>query len=222
MREFSPSEKAIIEKITSVEASDLYTFSRFLQNCIFTEESGSALFFIHEKKVALFFVKTSFPDSEHRRKLSEFLELLFLLEYLENERYIYLLPSNAATTGLKVMHEGFDQLHQNPDTKDVLLNRQGDRMIPSEAGFLFNKTGEKIFKGLSIEGSQPLYQILEAKLDAPFCCSEDLRQYVKNGYKDVSQMRHEQSIKHTKIALGVALITSVISIVLSTVGIICN
>lgn len=222
MREFSPREKAIIENITSIKASDLYTFSRFLQNCIFTEESGSALFFIHEKKVALFFVKTIYTEGEHRRKLSEFLELLFLLEYLENERYIYLLQSNAAGTGLKAMHEGFDHLHQDPTTKDILLNQQGDKMTPSEAGFPFNKEGEKIFKGLSIEGDQPLYQILEAKLDAPFCCSEELRQYVKNGYKDVAQMRHEQSIKYTKVALGVAIITSVVSIILSTVGIICN
>ncbi len=221
MREFSRAEKEIIEKITSLETSDLFTFSRFLQNCIFTETSGSALFFIFEKKVALFFVKTSYSDIEHRKKLGEFLELIFLLEYLESERYIYLLPSKSEGKGLAVMHEKFDCITQNIN-KQVMLNMAGDKMIPSEAGFLFNKKDEKIFKGLSIEGDQPLYELLASKLNAPFCCSEELRHYVRNGYKDVSQLHHEQSIRYTKIALGIAIVTSIISIIISTVGIILS
>ena len=213
MREFNTREKKIIKNISIIKAGELRTFSNFLQENCFSLKDGTVFIFLPSQQIAILYIKSSFNDSEVRKKISEFLELISLTEYLRSERYIYSFQF-ACAQGLNVMCKDFNKISQTPN-KDINLNANY-HIKPSDAGNIYDKNNAIKFKGFSFKkGESSIYDIMEKNLTSPFSPTEELKQFVKQGFKDNAQIKHEQTLFYSKLAIGVAFIFSFISIVIS-------
>ena len=90
MRKFNDREKDIIKKLSEISFSDTEYFSHFLKTKYFTQNSNKALHILSRENKALLYVKEAIYDDNKLRKkeLGEFLELISLIIYLRENRYI--------------------------------------------------------------------------------------------------------------------------------------
>jgi len=218
MREFNSREKSIIKKIASIAIGDLRTFSSFLQEDVFSVQNGTAFIFLPEKEIAIFYIKKSLNDSDTRMKISEFLELISLTEYLRKERYIHSFQFGHAK-GLNVMCKEFDNIHENVN-KEICLNSIGHHIKPSDAGNIYDANNDVVFKGFAFaKNESSIYDIMENNLTSPFSPTEELKQFVKQGFKDSAQIKHEQTLFYSKIAIGVAVFFSLVSLLVNLLSV---
>jgi|LFRM01.1.fsa_nt_gb hypothetical protein len=212
MRNFSGYEKAILDKVSQVDPADLITISKFLSDQIFTANSGMALVFIPERGKAILYLKGSIRDEPNRQKMAEFLELVSLIEYLKSERYIHSIHF-AATAGLFVMGESFRNISQN-ERGEIVLDGQGNHIKPSDACWIYNSNNEREYEGLVLNKDESSLFTAISGFASPLAPSQELRDFVGNGYKTKEDLRYMQSKRYTKWALGVAILFGVVSTLL--------
>ncbi|WP_433810249.1 hypothetical protein [Flavobacterium johnsoniae] len=96
MRKFNQREKEIIKKLSLITFSETEFFSHFLQTKYFTKDNNKALFIIPKHDKALLYVnKENFDDLNLRKiELGEFLELISLIIYLKENRYINIFQND--------------------------------------------------------------------------------------------------------------------------------
>jgi len=220
MREFSNREKCTIEKIASIEVGDLRTFANFLQEDVFSIQNGTAFLFLPEKDIAIFYIKASLSESEKKVKISEFLELISLVEYLRLERYIHSFKFGHAE-GLNVMCKEFRSIAQN-SAGDITLDEIGHHIKPSNPGNIYDANNQIVFTGFAFKKDESsIYDIMENTLSAPFSPTEELKQFVNHDFKDGAQIKHDQTLFYSKIAIGVAVFFSLISLLVNLINALC-
>jgi len=212
MRNFSDYEKAVLDKISRVDPADLITISKFLSDQIFTANSGMALVFIPERGEAILYLKGSTRDESNRQRMAEFLELVSLIDYLKSERYIHSIHFNAAA-GLFVMGESFRNISQN-NRGEIVLDDQGNHIKPSDAGWIYNSNDEREYQGLVLKKDESSLFNAISGFASPLAPSQELRDFVDNGYQTKEDLRYMQSKRYTKWALGVAILFGVVSTLL--------
>ena len=90
MRNFNEYEKDIINRISKINPIDMITISKFIQEELFSINSGLALAFLPSQKVAILYLKGKKEDDINRQRMIEFFELISLIDYLRTERYIHI------------------------------------------------------------------------------------------------------------------------------------
>lgn len=212
MRNFSGYEKAVLHKISQVDPADLITISKFLSDQIFTANSGMALVFIPERGEAILYLKGTIEDESNRQRMAEFLELVSLIEYLKSERYIHSIHF-AAAAGLFVMGESFRNISLNK-RGEIILDDQGNHIKPSDAGWIYNSNDEREYQGLVLKKDESSLFTAISDFASPLAPSQELRDFVENGYQTKEDLRYMQSKRYTKWALGVAILFGVVSTLL--------
>jgi hypothetical protein len=215
MRKFNRREKEILSKICDIKMGELNMFSHFLQENIFTKSNGIALFIRPGEQDAILYISSDLSEKERKRKLDEFLELLALISYLNEERYVFMFQGeNNQKNTLLVMHKEFDKISNSPPK--FLLNEKGAHIKPKDASNIFDANDMEIFKGIIFKNNEtPIYQIIVKNTLGILFPTEDLKEYVSNGYKDSSQIKHEQTMLISRLAILVAILISLI-------GVLCN
>jgi hypothetical protein len=210
MRNFSDYERRVLDKLCRVDPTELITISKFISDQIFTLNSGLVLAFLPERGEAILYLKGSLEDASNRQRMVEFLDLISLIEYLRSERYIHNIHF-AATAGLFIMGEGISDPSQN-DEGDVVLNKQGHHIKPADAGWIYNADDYREYQGLILKKNESsLFDVIGSFVSSPLVPTQELMDFVDNGYKTTEDLRYAQSKLYTKIALSVAIFFGLVS-----------
>src|SRR5690625_142863 len=96
MRAFNDREKEIIKMLAKINLANTEFFSSFLHKNYFTVESKKALFVYTNQKTVLLYLKNElFNDlTKRREELGKLFELLSLISYLKEKRYISIYPNH--------------------------------------------------------------------------------------------------------------------------------
>lgn len=210
MRSFSDYEKSVLKKLCQVDPVDLITISKFISDNVFTVESGLGLVFLPSRGEAILYLKGSLKDDANRKRMVQFIELVSLIEYLRSERYLHKIDS-AAGAEFFIIGEGFDGVSQNSEG-DIILNKYGLHIKPSDAGWICNSEGGREYQGLVFKKSESsLYDVISKFISSPMVPSQELMDYVKNEYRTKGDVQYSQSRLYTRIGIGIAIFFGVIS-----------
>jgi len=210
MREFNKREKSFIEKLVQIKPDSMTLCSRFLQEEFFTKSTGRALIIIPSKKHSLLYIKQeSFTNIEIARKtISEFLEILMLLSYLKDNRYITSIPVSQISA-LYAMHSEFDaSIKQNGDV--INLNEDGMHVLFSKIDEIRNVENEVVLKGLSLND---YYDFINEIVSSIILPTEDLIELVKNKFKSKEDRKHSQSMRIAWSGIVIAIIIGLVGLI---------
>jgi len=210
MRSFSDYEKRVLDQLCRVDPTELVTISKFISDQIFTRQSDLVLAFLPQRGEAILYMKGSIEDASNRQRMVDFLEVIALIEYLRSERYIHNIHFTA-TAQLFIMGEGFNDLSKN-DQGDIVLDNQGHHIKPDDAGWIYNSNDGREYQGLIFKKNESsLFDVIGSFVSSPLVPTQELRDFVDNGYKTKEDLRYVQSKRYTKWALGVAILFGVVS-----------
>jgi len=217
MRSFSDYEKRVLDQVCRVDPTELITISKFISDQVFTVNSGLALAFLPGRGEAVLYLKGTIEDASNRQRMVEFLELISLIEYLRSERYIHNIHFTADAQ-LFIMGEGFCDISQN-NRGDIVLNEEGHHIKPADAGWIYNSQGDKEFQGVILKKDESsIYTVISNFISSPLVPTQELKDFVDNGYKTKEDVRYAQSKRYTRWALGIAIFFGVVSTLIGIVS----
>ena len=126
MRKFSIREKEFLILLENISKDEMQFFSFFMQNKYFTRDKKTALGIFPPKAEALLFIQKNTFDNLKLRKVvyREFMEIIFLIEHLKQNRLIDILPNQEAQKqGLQIMREEFS-INQTKQNSNIILNNE--------------------------------------------------------------------------------------------------
>lgn len=211
MRKLNIREKRILTALTKISFSETELFSYFLQHHYFLEKSNKALLIFQKFEKAFLYVRyDKFEDlSSRKQELGEFFEMLSLIIYLKEMRYITIYQVPQPTAELQIMKADFNKGHS--DDKNIYLN--DSHYIPIDDSSKIYVEDKIAYQ--AIELSQEVYDILIANFFGVLYVSEELREFVKNGFqtKDDLRFKKQQIIAWTGI--GISLLLGILSLFIS-------
>lgn len=210
MRAFNAREKEIIAKIAKIDVGSMPTASRFLQDHFFTKEKQIALVAVHEKKAVLFYMKPGqFNDLEKTRKCNyELLELIVLLEYLRENRYIAMVQSPKPSIGIDCLYSEADA-SMRLEVKKVLINVKGDYFLKDDFGFIYDAEGTPILQATSLS---EYYDLVYKNMFGLLLPSEDLVDLVKYNFIPKEDRKHKQNLRMAVAGVVVAIILGIVGV----------
>jgi hypothetical protein len=211
MRKYSKSEQKFLKLIDKVSDGDLEFFSYYLQNEYFTCERNTALYIIPLKQKALLYIKKDvFDDLSLRKKeLKHFLEIISLCEFLKQNRYITIIPSNhVQQVLLPIMHKDFDDVKQANLTSDITLNQNGLHLKTPDLNTIYDSQNNVVYKAVSL--GKHTYKLLIDNFMGLLFVSEELKDFIKSGFKSKSDIRYKYGQFATWISILIALTFGVI------------
>jgi len=212
MKTFNKREKAILDMLVNISNESPEFFSFHLQNSYFRNLTASALFVLPQtKQIILYIPKIDFQDPNKRKKIMiEFLEFLSLIKFLKNERFIDVIQLADITQPLYIMGKGFDKAQEDPVSKFIILNDQGDHIDPNQFQLIMDSNSDVIFEGSGLT-NEIYQQIIENCMGLLFV-SEDLKEFVKNKYKSKEDLRYKYGQIATWTGIGLALVFGILGL----------
>jgi hypothetical protein len=213
MRKYNNREKDFLKLLEEISNDDLEFFSFFLQNKYFTKNKNSALFVLPQQKTALLFIRKSFFDDIKLRKdeLKKFIEVVSLVENLKADRYINLIPNpEAQNKSMHIMHDSFNSPKQDSATSNIILNEEGMHLKILDVSKIYNSRKEIQFEGVKLE--EHTYNLIMNNLMGLLFVSEELKDFVRNGFKSTEDLRYRNGQIATWFGLIMALIYGLIGI----------
>jgi hypothetical protein len=207
MRKYNNREKDFLKLLEEISNDDLEFFSFFLQNKYFTKNKNSALFVLPQQKTALLFIRKSFFDDIKLRKdeLKKFIEVVSLVENLKADRYINLIPNpDAQNKSMHIMHDSFNSPKQDIPTSNIILNEEGMHLKFPDFSKIYNSRNEIQFEGVKLE--EHTYNLIMNNLMGLLFVSEELKDFVTNGFKSTEDLRYRNGQIATWFGLILALI----------------
>jgi hypothetical protein len=210
MREFNIREKEIIKKIANIDVSSMSTCSRFLQDNFFTKDTKKALIVYHTTKDILFYIEPDLYNNinEIRKSNYELFELLVLLQYLKENRYISLITTKQPVSSFEALYSEFDSsISQNGN--QLILNTKGDYLLTNQPDLIKDSNNQIILKGGLLN---EYYDLINETVFGLIFPSEELIQLVKHNFKSKEDRKHKQNICVAWFGILIALILGVLGI----------
>jgi hypothetical protein len=210
MREFNFREKKQIRLLTEISFENVELFSHFLQEKYFTKTSNIALFILAQQNSSLLYFKKEIFDDIKKRKqeYGEFLELISLIKYLKENRYITIFDIDKKND-IYVLKQDFLPI-PNPDKIQFLNNQNILTIDPGAPVNITNENNDIIYCAHTLDKSINDF-ILENFTGLAYV-SEDLKYFVKNNFKTKEDIRFINTQSATWISIFLATIIGLYSI----------
>lgn len=195
MRKFNEREKEIIKKLCLITFSETEFFSFFLQTKYFTKDNNKALFIIPKQNKALLYVKKEIFDNINSRKkeLGEFLELISLIIYLKENRYINIYPNDEILKSeLLIMKESFNS-PSNDIPHIIKLNVEGDYIDTNNFLFIYNNQNNVIYQAIDVDSN--VYDLIINNFFGLLYVSEELVQLSNNNFISEEESRFNTQLQ---------------------------
>lgn len=213
MRKFNKREKEFLKILEEISNIDLEFFSFFLQNKYFTKGSDSALIVFPKNATALLYIEKSvFDDFKARKeKLKRFIEMLSLIEYLKQDRLINIIPNpQVHDSSMHIMYEAFDSPNQTKNNQDIVLNQDGTYLKFPDISKIYNSNNEIKFE--AVELGKHIYDLIINNIMGLLFVSEELKDYARNNFKSVDDIRYRYGQIAIWFSISMALIFGVLGI----------
>lgn len=210
MREFNKREQSIMRKLAEIDVSSMSTCSRFLQDNFFTKNNGKALIVNHNTKDVLYYIEPNlFNDINEVRKCNhELFELLVLLSYLKENRYVSIITTTKPSAPFEALHSEFDSsISQNGNR--IILNSKGDYLLTNQLDLIKDKNNQTILKGGLLNN---YYDLIYSNVFGLIIPSEELLELVKHNFKSKEDRKHNQNIFIAWTGITIAVILGVLGI----------
>lgn len=209
MRALNKREKEIIKKIALIQSSSVQTCTKFLQDNFFTVESKMALILRHDTKNAWFYFEPILMSNEDeiRKKNHELFELLILLNYLKENRYISIIPPSNNPNILETIYSGFDKITITGNK--VNLSSKGEYILATKPDEIIDSSGTLILKGGQIH---EYYDFIYSNMFGLIFPSEELIELSNHHFKTKDDRKHSQNLLASWIGISLALFLGLIGI----------
>ncbi|AOZ99929.1 hypothetical protein [Flavobacterium commune] len=210
MREFNTKEKLIIKQIANIDVSSMATCSKFLQDNFFTKDTKKALIVNHTTKDILFYIEPNLYNdiNEIRKSNYELFELLVLLKYLKENRYISLITTKQPVSSFEALYSEFDSsISQNGN--QLILNTNGDYLLTNQPDLIKDSNNQIILKGGLLN---EYYDLINDTVFGLIFPSQELIQLVKHNFKSKEDRKHRQNICAAWFGIVIALILGLLGI----------
>ncbi|MBA5628931.1 hypothetical protein [Moheibacter lacus] len=213
MRKFNEREKKLISDLSKVSFSETEKFSFFLQMYYFTATSNKALLVFMQFQQALLYIKhDKFINIKDRKtELGEFLELLSLIIYLKEKRYISIYQVESQNAALQIMKEGFD--NPRDDGKGHIFFNDKDYLVTNEATKIL-RDNHIVYEGINLPSD--VYQLIIDNFFGVLYVSEELRELVKNDFCSEDDLKFNKQQTLAWIGIGVSLLLGLLSVLISS------
>lgn len=210
MREFNPKEKSIIKKIASIDVSSMQTCSRFLQDNFFTEKNKKALIVNHATRDVLYYIEQNLYNdiNEIRKSNYDLFELLVLLTYLKENRYISIITTRQPISPFEALYSEFDSSISQQGNQ-LILNTKGDYLNTNQPDLIYDSNNQVILKGGLLN---EYYDLINDNVFGLIFPSEELIQLVKHDFKTREDRKHNQNIYAAWFGIAVAIILGILGI----------
>lgn len=210
MRDFNTREKAIIKRIVEIDVSSMSTASRFLQDNFFTEENQKALVVNHATKDVLFYINPhKFNDAkEVRISNHELFELLVLLSYLKENRYISIVSTDKPISKFDALYSKFDSSIKSAGNK-ITFNSEGDYLLKNQPDLIRDSNGKILLRGGLLND---YYDFIYENIFGLILPSEVLVDLVKHDFIPKGDRKHRQNLLIAWIGIAVAIILGILGI----------
>lgn len=214
MRAFNNREKDFIKMLAKINLANTNYFSYFLQEEYFTTESKKALFvFTEQKGVVLYLEKELFNDlTKRKEELGKLFELLSLIIYLKENRYITIFPNpDVLKDKLHVMREDFNSISTSKeDPTKILLNKEGFFFKESCPDNIYDSENNIVFIGVVL-GENEFNLIIENFMGLLYVF-EELVELTKRNFKSQEDIRFKKQQVATWVSISIAFFLSVWSV----------
>jgi len=208
MRAFNKREKEIISMLAKVNLANTDFFSYFLQKNYFTIKSKKALFVLTKQKtVFLYLEKDLFNDLNKRKEeLGKLFELLSLIIYLKENRYITIYPNpEVLKSDLHVMRDDFNSISTtNEDPTIVLLNKEGLFLRTGNPENIYDSENNIVFIAVSL--GEDVYNLIIENFMGLLYVSEELVELTKRDFKSQEDVRFKKQQVATWVSIFIALL----------------
>ena len=210
MRPFNTREKRIMRELAALDIKKMTTADRFLQDIFFTIESKRALIVKHDQEVVLYYtdpkVWNDLPSV--RIALMELFEVISLLKYLKEQRFLDIFNTPKPLNTLQGMHSGFNETSKSEPNK-LFLNKENDYIEFNDLERIKNSKGEIILQGGALSD---YYEMVHENCFGLIFPNEAFYDLVKNDFKTEEDRKHKQNILLSKFGIAVAIILGLIGI----------
>lgn len=206
MRKFSIREKEFLILLENISKDEMQFFSFFMQNKYFTRDKKTALGIFPPKAEALLFIQKNTFDNLKLRKVvyREFMEIIFLIEHLKQNRLIDILPNQEAQKqGLQIMREEFS-INQTKQNSNIILNNEDLHFKFPELGKIFNKGNDVAYEAMSL--GKDTYDLIMNNLMGLLFVSNELIEFVQNGFRSEEDIRYKRNQFATWISIFIAFV----------------
>ncbi len=210
MREFNKREQSIMRKLAEIDISSMSTCSRFLSDNFFTKSNGKALIVNHNSKDVLYYLDpVQFTNIQNVRKSNhELFELLVLLSYLKENRYVSIITTTKPAAPLEALHSDFDSsISLNGNI--LTLNSKGDYLDTTQPDLIKDSSNQIILKGGLLN---EYYDFIYNTVFGLIIPSEELLDLIKHNFKSKDDRKHKQNISVAWIGITIALILGILGI----------
>ena len=139
-----------------------------------------------------------------KEELRDFIEIVSLVENLKADRYINLIPNpEAQNSSMHIMHESFNKPTQDSESSNIILNEEGMHLKYPDVSKIYNSNNEIEFEGVKLE--EHTHNLIMNNLMGLLFVSQELKDFVKNGFKSKEDIRYRNSHKATWFGLILAL-----------------
>ena len=189
-------------------------FSFFLQKNYFTTKSKKALFVLTKQKTVLLYLEKDLFNDLTRRKeeLGKLFELLSLIIYLKENRYITIYPNpEVLKSDLHVMRDDFNSISINiEDSTKVLLNEEGLFLRTGNPENIYDSENNLVFIAVSL--GEDVYNLIIENFMGLLYVSEELVELTKRDFKSQEDIRFKKQQVATWISILIALFLGVWSV----------
>lgn len=211
MRAFNYREKEIIKMLAKVNLASTDFFSFFLQKNYFTIESKKALFVLTKQKTVLLYLeKDLFNDlTKRKEELGKLFELLSLIIYLKENRYITIYPNpEVLKSDLHVMRDDFNSIcTSKEDSTKVLLNNKGLYLRTCNPENIYDSENSIVFIAVSL--GEDVYNLIIENFMGLLYVSEELVGLTIRDFKSPEDIRFKKQQVATWISILIAFLLGI-------------
>ena len=210
MRPFNKNEIRIIENLSKLDPNKIQTCTRFLQETFFTQESKMALIIKHDTKDLLFYIDAKlFSDREEiNKKNHDLFELINLLDYLKNLRYITIVSPSEKFSNFEALHSDFNNLRIENGNK-LILNDSGDYLMTGKPEIILDSGNNEKLKANKLN---EYYDYIYKNMFGLIFPSEELIDFVEQDYKTKEDRKHNQNINYSRTGIVIAVLLGLLGL----------
>ncbi|MGR3277751.1 hypothetical protein ACSYAD_21880 [Acaryochloris marina NIES-2412] len=220
MRAFNYREQKIVRIISSIKLDFDGQFLSYLQEKYFNQEHPLAFSLIHPNQQVILYIKSEYWGDNYsvvdktRKEVSLFLEFIALVEYLKENRYIYVFPFLSEQQQTVTYCGAVFQYYKKSASK-FILNNNGDYIDESDASRIRNSQGQIIYNGVYFKAEEfGLYKSISTSLTGLVLPSQELCELVRNEFRTNEEMRFNTQVRISITAIFISIVLGLAGIYL--------
>ena len=197
MRKLSKADKKIIDKISQIKCTTPNSLSNIVSEIFKTDKCA---LFVSD---LVYLIKVR--DYNYDSILSEFVGFISLVNELENEGYIYLIP-NLNNKEIIIQYNVSTEIWTDQGSKNSKIGT----ITTKENNEVQIISGTILYEGKAF--SKKYSDTLKHILLSYICPTDKLKKFQKEGYVSDEVSKYKTQLCYTRLALGVSLIALIVSI----------